>query len=50
MSAFYAAAYWVGFRPWETVAAGDADKMAAMCEREEVGRQPPSGMALDLRR
>ena len=48
MSLFYAVAYQVGFRPWETAAMREADRIAALFDREEVGRQPPYGLALDL--
>lgn len=46
----YRLAYAVGFHPWEDAAA-DAPfvaKAAQMFDREELGRQPPYGRALDL--
>jgi SAM-dependent methyltransferase len=48
MSWFYTIAYWVGFRPWETAASREADRISALFDREESGRQPPYGPALDL--
>jgi len=46
----YRFAYAVGFHPWED-AEGDqpfADKISEMFDREESGREPPYGLALDL--
>ena len=50
MSVFYKILYLVGFTPWEsTLAQGPvAEQISAMFDREEVGRQPPYGRALDL--
>ena len=48
MSLFYTLAYWVGFRPWETAAMREAGRVSTMFDREESGRQPPYGPALDL--
>jgi SAM-dependent methyltransferase len=48
MGVFYAAAYWIGFRPWETAAIREADRISELFDREESGRQPPYGRALDL--
>ena len=50
MSMFYGIAYRIGFTPWEGgLAQGPAAKqISAMFDREEVGRQPPYGRALDL--
>jgi SAM-dependent methyltransferase len=49
MSLFYAAAYWVGLKPWELMATLPIrDQISALFEREEDGRMPPFGPALDL--
>lgn len=49
MSLFYRAAYWVGVRPWELMAELPIhDQISALFEREEAGRVPPFGPALDL--
>lgn len=50
MSLFYTMAYWLGFTPWEHAATHPpaARHIAALFEREERGRQPPYGRALDL--
>jgi SAM-dependent methyltransferase len=42
--------YRLGFHPWEDLAEHPpfADKLTALFEREESGRQPPYGRALDL--
>lgn len=50
MSMFYRVAYWVGFTPWEGgLAQGPVvEQISAMFDREEIGRQPPYGSALDL--
>ena len=50
MSLFYTAAYWLGFTPWEAAATHPpaARHIAALFEREERGRRPPFGRALDL--
>ena len=50
MSVFYKVAYRLGFTPWEE-AAGDeatAAKVSEWFDREESGREPPYGRALDL--
>jgi SAM-dependent methyltransferase len=49
-SAFYRAAYRVGFHPWEDLAQHPpfAGKLSELFEREEAGREPPYGPALDL--
>ena len=50
MSLFYKAAYRLGFTPWEE-ASGDEETAAKVSEwfdREESGREPPYGRALDL--
>ena len=41
-------AYAVGFHPWEDTDAPFARKIAELFDREEKGRQPPYGQALDL--
>ncbi len=50
MSLFYTVAYWLGFTPWERAATYPpaARHIAALFEREERGRKPPYGRALDL--
>lgn len=48
MRLFYTASYWVGFKPWEAAAARAAERISAMFDREESGRRPPYGPALDL--
>ncbi len=50
MSTFYKTAYRVGFHPWEDLAAHQpfADALLGLVEREESGRVPPYGKALDL--
>jgi SAM-dependent methyltransferase len=47
---FYKFAYRVGFTPWEDadLQGPVAEQISAMFEREERGRQPPYGKALDL--
>ena len=42
--------YRLGFHPWEDLAEHPpfADKLAELFEREERGRRPPYGRALDL--
>lgn len=49
-TAFYRIAYRVGFHPWEDLAAHPPYRAAlsALLEREEAGREPPFGPALDL--
>ncbi|MBW2587483.1 MAG: class I SAM-dependent methyltransferase, partial [Deltaproteobacteria bacterium] len=46
----YRLAYWLGFHPWEDAAtdAPFAAKITEMFEREESGREPPYGPALDI--
>lgn len=50
MSLFYKFLYQVGFTPWEAGLAqhGVVAQISAMFEREEAGRVPPYGRALDL--
>lgn len=50
MSTFYTVAYWLGFAPWERAAVRTpaVRHISALFEREEVGRRPPYGRALDL--
>ena len=50
MSTFYKTAYKVGFHPWEDLAEHKpfADALLGLVEREESGRVPPYGKALDL--
>ncbi len=50
MSVFYRILYRVGFTPWEEGLAQRpvAEQISAMFDREQVGRQPPYGRALDL--
>lgn len=45
---FYSLAYAVGFKPWEDASRKEAQRIAAMFDREETGRTPPYGKALDL--
>jgi SAM-dependent methyltransferase len=46
----YRLAYWLGFHPWEDAAtdAPFAEKISQMFDREESGREPPYGPALDI--
>jgi cyclopropane fatty-acyl-phospholipid synthase-like methyltransferase len=46
----YELAYRIGFHPWEELAAHPpfADKLMELVAREEEGREPPFGPALDL--
>ncbi|MBW2377534.1 MAG: hypothetical protein JRF55_16395, partial [Deltaproteobacteria bacterium] len=46
----YRLAYWLGLHPWEDAAtdAPFAAKITEMFEREESGREPPYGPALDI--
>jgi cyclopropane fatty-acyl-phospholipid synthase-like methyltransferase len=46
----YAFLYRIGFHPWEDLAEHPpfADKLTELFEREESGREPPYGPALDL--
>lgn len=50
MSLFYTIAYTLGLAPWERAAthAAAGDHVLALFEREERGREPPYGRALDL--
>ena len=50
MNLFYTAAYWLGFTPWEHASTHPPARrhITALFEREESGRQPPYGRALDL--
>ena len=50
MSVIYRILYQVGLTPWEGSAeqAGARDQISAMFDREEDGREPPYGPALDL--
>ena len=48
MTLFYTIAYWLGVKPWETAAIRVAERIGAMFDREESGREPPYGPALDL--
>ncbi len=49
-SRFYRFAYKVGFHPWEDLVTYEpfATKLNELFDREEAGRQPPYGRALDL--
>jgi len=46
----YRIAYSIGFHPWEDAAEDPefTEKISQLIEREEVGREPPYGLALDL--
>ena len=50
MSVFYKVAYRVGFHPWEDLAEHKpfANTLIGLFEREEHGKEPPYGTALDL--
>ena len=50
MSVFYKAAYRVGFHPWEDLAEHKpfASALVELFQREEQGKEPPYGKALDL--
>ncbi len=50
MSVFYKVSYRVGFHPWEDLAEHKpfADALVGLFEREEQGKEPPYGRALDL--
>ena len=50
MSVFYKVSYRVGFHPWEDLPDHKpyADDLVGLFEREEQGREPPYGKALDL--
>lgn len=47
---FYRVAYWIGFHPWEDAEehAPFVDTISGLFDREERGREPPYGRALDL--
>jgi len=46
----YRLAYRIGFQPWEDAATDPpfVEKISGLFDREEKGRQPPFGLALDL--
>jgi methylase of polypeptide subunit release factors len=46
----YRLAYSLGFHPWEDAATDPpfAEKISEMFDREESGREPPYGRALDI--
>jgi methylase of polypeptide subunit release factors len=49
LSLAYRILYRVGFTPWERIAESPAaQQIAALFAREEEGREPPHGRALDL--
>lgn len=50
VSLAYTLLYAVGYTPWEQIAKlqGVRERVCALFEREEEGRQPPYGQALDL--
>jgi SAM-dependent methyltransferase len=50
MKLFWRVAYRVGFHPWEDLADHPpfAEKLSELLDREESGREPPYGLALDL--
>lgn len=50
MATFYRIAYGVGFHPWEDAEAHPpfVETITLLFEREEKGREPPYGLALDL--
>ncbi len=50
MSLAYSLLCRVGFTPWERIATLPAvtERIAALFDREEAGREPPYGQALDL--
>lgn len=50
MSVFYKVSYRVGFHPWEDLAEHQpfANALVGLFEREEQGKEPPYGKALDL--
>jgi SAM-dependent methyltransferase len=50
MSMFYKVSYRIGFHPWEDLAEHTpfADALVGLFEREEQGKEPPYGKALDL--
>lgn len=48
MSTGYAIAYRLGFTPWEKAGRDDAEQFGRLLDREQEGRTPPLGRALDL--
>ena len=40
--------YAIGFHPWEETDQAFAQSLASLLEREERGREPPYGRALDI--
>jgi SAM-dependent methyltransferase len=50
VSVFYRLAYRLGITPWEeaTQHAPTADQVTALFDREQAGREPPYGSALDI--
>lgn len=48
MSRGYALAYRMGLTPWEAAGEAGREQLTALFDREEAGRQPPYGKALDL--
>lgn len=48
MSLFYRIAYRIGVTPWEHASETHGHMIAALLDREEVGREPPYGPALDI--
>jgi hypothetical protein len=49
LSVAYRILYRLGITPWEQIARSPAaDQIAALFGREEDGREPPYGQALDL--
>jgi 2-polyprenyl-3-methyl-5-hydroxy-6-metoxy-1,4-benzoquinol methylase len=49
VSLAYRFLYRIGFTPWEQMGEEPlADKVVSLFEREETGRQPPYGPALDI--
>jgi len=48
MSLFYEIAYMLGITPWEQASETHGHLIAALLEREEKGKEPPLGRALDL--
>lgn len=45
---YYRFAYGIGFRPWEQDSAKMTAQIGSLFAREETGREPPYGLALDL--
>lgn len=48
MSRWYKFAYGIGFTPWEYDSAQMKAQISSLIAREETGREPPYGSALDL--